>query len=90
MEKEKLRRLVEDAGDAVINYKSPNSNKKKYNVCTLDFSSPYIMEKTNRVTEGEDTLLMFCWDTNSYRLMKPANVTSVEPLADILKNGNLF
>lgn len=86
MEKEKLRQLMEDAGDAVITYKSPNSKKVKYNVCTLDFSTPYVKNKSNRAKEDDESLLMFCWDTDSFRLMKPENVKSVVPLASILRN----
>lgn len=86
MDKEELRQLMEEAGDAVITYKSPNSKKVKYNICTLDFTTPYIQEKTNRAKEDEDTLLMFCWDTDSFRLMKSENVKSVVPLATILRN----
>lgn len=86
MKKEELRELLLDAGDAIITYKSPRSNKTKYNICTLDFSTPYIQEKSNRAKEDSTTLLMFCWDTDSYRLMKPENVTSVTPLSTILKN----
>lgn len=86
MNKEELRQLMEEAGDAVITYKSSNSKKVKYNVCTLDFTTPYIREKSNRAKEEDDTLLMFCWDTDSFRLMKAENVKSVVPLANILRN----
>lgn len=87
MNKEELRKRVTDYGDAIITYRSENSNKLKYNVCTLDFSTPYIQTKTNRAKETPDSLLMFCWDTDSYRLLKPKNVTSVVPLASVLNNG---
>ena len=87
MKKEELAQVVEDYGDAVITYRSENSKKLKYNVCTLDFSTPYIQQKKNRATESDDTLLMFCWDTDSYRLIKPKNVTSVVPLSSVLKNS---
>lgn len=87
MKKEELAQVVEDYGDAVITYRSENSKKLKYNVCTLDFSTPYIQQKKNRATESSDTLLMFCWDTDSYRLIKPKNVTSVVPLSSVLKNN---
>ena len=87
MKKEELAQVVEDYGDAVITYRSENSKKLKYNVCTLDFSTPYIQQKKNRATESEDTLLLFCWDTDSYRLIKPKNVTSVVPLSSVLKNS---
>jgi len=88
VKKEELERLVDEYGDAVITYRSENSNKLKYNVCTLDFSTPYIQQKKNRAKESEQTLLLFCWDTDSFRLLKPQNVTSVVPLASVLKNGD--
>ena len=88
MKKEELARLVDEYGDAVITYRSENSNKLKYNVCTLDFSTPYIQQKKNRAKESEKTLLLFCWDTDSFRRLKPQNVTSVVPLASVLKNGD--
>jgi len=88
VKKEELARLVDEYGDAVITFRSENSNKLKYNVCTLDFSTPYIQQKKNRAKESEQTLLLFCWDTDSFRLLKPQNVTSVVPLASVLKNGD--
>ncbi len=88
MKKEELRQLVAEYGDAVITYRSENSNKLKYNVCTLDFSTPYIQQKKNRAKESDNTLLLFCWDTDSFRLLKPLNVTSVVPLSSVLKNGD--
>ena len=87
MKKEELAQLVNEYGDAVITYRSENSNKLKYNVCTLDFSTPYIQNKKNRARESEKTLLLLCWDTDSCRLLKPANVTSVVPLSSVLRNG---
>jgi hypothetical protein len=87
MKKEELADLVRDYGDAIITYRSENSNKLKYNVCTLDFSTPYIQNKKNRAKETSKNLLLFCWDTDSYRLLNPLNVTSVVPLASVLRNG---
>ena len=84
--KEELRRVLTEQGDSVITYKSANSGKTKYNVCTLDFNTPYIQGKRNRAKDDDETLLMFCWDTDSYRLMKAKNVLSVVPLSSILKN----
>ena len=87
MTKEELISAVRDYGDAIINYRSAESNKLKYNVCTLDFDNPYIQEKQNRAKEGDDTVLMFCWDVDAYRLLKAANITSVVPLSNALKDG---
>ena len=86
MKKQELARLVQDYGDAIITYRSEHSRKLKYNVCTLDFSTPYIQGKKNRAKETEDTLLFFCWDTDSYRLLRSSAVSSVVPLSSILKN----
>ena len=86
MKKQELANLVTEYGDAIITYRSEQSRKLKYNVCTLDFSTPYIQKKKNRAKETADTLLFFCWDTDSYRLLRPANVSSVVPLSSVLKN----
>ena len=86
MNKEELASLVTEYGDAIITYRSENSRKLKYNVCTLNFTTPYVAEKKNRAKESYGTLLLFCWDTDSYRLLKPGNVTSVVPLSSILRN----
>jgi hypothetical protein len=84
--KEELTKLVLDYGDAIITYRSEQSKKLKYNVCTLDFSTPYIQQKKTRTKEDKESLLFFCWDTDSYRILKPKNVTTVVPLASVLKN----
>jgi len=86
MRKEELIALVNAYGDAIITYKSQNSNKLKYNVCTLTFEVPYIKNKKNRARETEDTLLLFCWDTDTYRILSCSSVVQVEPLSSILKN----
>ena len=86
MKKDEFKNSVENCGDAVITYKSTVSRKIKYNVCTLDFDNKYIQNKKNRARESNDTVLLFCWDTDSYRLLKPADVTSIVPLSSILKN----
>ena len=85
MKKDEFKDSVKDCGDAVITYRGTNSRKIKYNVCTLDFDNKYIQNKKNRAREANDTVLLFCWDTDSYRLLKPADVTSVVPLSTILK-----
>jgi hypothetical protein len=86
VEKGKFKDLVDEYGDAVITYRSTNSKKLKYNVCTLNFDNKYIQSKKNRAKESNETVLLFCWDTDSYRLLKPANVTHIVPLQTILGN----
>jgi len=86
MKKAELKKRLEDSGDAIITYRSQNSRKLKYNVCTSDFSTEYIRQKRNRAKEGQHTVLLFCWDTDSYRILVPENVTSVVPLNRVIKN----
>ena len=86
MTKEDLIKVVLEYGDAIITYRSEKSKKLKYNVCTLDFSTPYIQQKKTRTKESKDTVLFFCWDTDSYRILKPKSITTVIPLASVLKN----
>ena len=86
MKKSEFIRTVTNCGDAVITYRSTNSRKIKYNVCTLDFDNKYIQSKKNRAIETVDSVLLFCWDTDSYRLLIPNNVTNIQPLSSILRN----
>jgi len=86
LNKEELRKRITECGDAIISFKSLNSGKSKYNVCTLDFDNDYIRRKPNRAEESESTLLVFAWDTDSYRLLRPENIISIVPLSAILKN----
>lgn len=85
MTKDELIYAVKEYGDATITYRSQESKKLKYNVCTLDFSNEYIQTKSNRARETEDTVLLFCWDSDSFRLIRPVSVTSVVPLSNSLK-----
>jgi len=85
MTKDELINAVRDYGDATITYRSLESKKLKYNVCTLDFSNDYIQTKSNRAKETDDSVLLFCWDADSFRLIRPSSVTSVVPLASSLK-----
>jgi hypothetical protein len=85
MTKDELINAVRDYGDATITYRSLESKKLKYNVCTLDFSNEYIQTKSNRARETDDTVLLFCWDADSFRLIRPSSITSVVPLSSSLK-----
>lgn len=86
MDKQKLEKTVREHGDSYIHYKSPVSGKIKYNVCTLDFDNKYIQNKKCRVKPKDDEVLMFCWDTDAFRLMKHDLVMYCVPLARELRN----
>ena len=51
MTKDEFKQKLDEAGDAVITYRSKNSRRLKYNICTRDFSTPYIKEKKNRAKD---------------------------------------
>ena len=89
MKKEDFIKNVDDAGDAINTYRSQNSRRLKYNVCTMDFDNKYIQSKRNRAKPSNSQVLLFCWDTDSFRLLQPKNVTSIVPLARILKNDRI-
>lgn len=86
MDKKEFITLMKTYGDAVIMYVSQNSNKLKYNVCTLEFDNDYIKQKRCKAVVTDDTVLTFCWDTDSFRLIRPDNVTSVQALGNVLRN----
>ena len=88
MRKDEFIKRVQHCGDAIITYRSQNSRRLKYNVCTLDFDNKYIQSKRNRARPNDRQVLLFCWDTDSYRLLRPENVTSIVPLASVLRNGD--
>lgn len=88
MTKDELRDLIHKHGEAIITYRSQESRKLKYNVCTLDFDNKYIQQKQNRAKESDDTLLCFCWDVDAYRLLRAVDVTSVVSLQNALKEGS--
>ena len=80
------------AGDAIITYRSPVSKKLKYNCCTLEFDScAYIKEKNKKNINIKDGhMLMFCWDTDSFRQLNIESVTNIQPLGTILRNRRQY
>jgi hypothetical protein len=86
MRKEEVRSKISDFGDAIVTYRSEKSKKLKYNVVTLDFSTPYIKSKRTHAKENDSTILTFSWDVDAYRLIKTNLVTSVAPLNSALRN----
>ena len=88
MRKDDFTDNVKKCGDAIITYRSQNSRRLKYNVCTMNFDNRYIQSKRNRARPNQHQVLLFCWDTDSYRLLIPENVTSIVPLQAILRNKN--
>ncbi len=86
MKKEEARKKIEEAGDAIVTYRGENSGKQKYNVVTLYFKTPYIRARKTHAVEDDTQLLVWSWDTDSFRLIKTDLITSIVPLASALKN----
>ena len=57
MTKDEFKKKLDDAGDAVITYRSQNSRRLKYNICTMDFSTPYIKGKKNRAKKMDGGMM---------------------------------
>lgn len=87
MKKEQIRRSLRINGESIVNYRSLNSKKLKYIVCTLDFNNPYIRTKS-RPKEQPDRILVFCWDSDTFKQLNADLITSVEPLNKALREIN--
>lgn len=86
-------------GDAYTYYNSKISNKQKYYVATLDFTTKYIRDKfiakygkepptRASIRKGKDrSVLAFCWDLDDFKAIDAETVTAVEPLSDVLRNS---
>ncbi len=87
MKKEHIKNSLLKHGEAIINYRSMNSKKLKYVVATLDTENDYINSKP-QPKEQYDRLLVFCWDSDTFKQLDPELVTSIEPLNKVLKGPN--
>jgi hypothetical protein len=86
MRKEQIRNSLKKHGESIVNYRSLNSKKLKYVVCTVDFDNDYIQSKVVPV-EQKDKVLVFCWDSDNFKQLNISLVTSVEPLNAVLKGA---
>lgn len=77
--------LIKEYGQAIITYKGLNSKKQKYNVGTLQ-TNAYIKTKKNKCKQTEETIVLFCWDSDTFRSIRVKDVLSIVPLAKVLKN----
>lgn len=88
MDKQKFVQIMKEYGDAYVTYISPNSRKEKFNVGTIDIqNNEYIRSKPLTIPADESKVIMFCWDTDSYRQIDPSTVIKVEPLAAELERA---
>lgn len=85
MDKKTFMSRMDGANDACITYKSPISNRTKYSICTMNFDNDYIQSMSNKLTRREDNVLLFCWDSNSYRQLDPTRIKSVTPLEKVME-----
>ena len=81
MNKDTFQKRMQECGDAIITYVSPVSRKLKYNVATIDLDIPYIASRKGTQEVGKEKVLIWCWDTNSFKQLDPSAVTKIEPLS---------
>ena len=55
MKKDDFVKKIDDAGDAVVTYRSQNSRRMKYNVCTRDFDNKYIQARDAEGPQADDS-----------------------------------
>jgi len=88
MDKKILTSKIVAFEDAIVTYRGAVSNKLKYNIVTKNFNCDYIKNKSSKVKETDNTVLVFCWDTDSFKLLKSEAVVQVVPLDSVLnRNG---
>lgn len=87
MRQEKIRNSLRKNGESIVNYRSVNSKKLKYIVCTVDFDNDHIKEKS-RPSEQQDRILVFCWDSDTFKQLNTHLVTSIEPLNKVLRESD--
>lgn len=87
MRKEQIRNIIIKNGDSIVNYRSVKSKKLKYVVCTTDFKNAYINSK-KVPREQPERILVFCWDSDTFKQLNADLVTSIEPLYKVLKGNN--
>lgn len=86
MNKQEALQKLTECGDAVVTYIAANSKKQKYNVVTLNFKTPYIKRKRTSAIEDENSILVFSWDMDSFRILTPSSIISIVPLTRVLRN----
>lgn len=91
MTKNKILKEVSKHGDAIVSYMD-NSGRILSGLMTVDFSTKYIKKKKKYffklITEATNTnkLLMFNWTRNNFIMLDPEKVSTITPLAQVLKN----
>lgn len=87
MKKEELYDILEEYGDAVVNYRSTKTNKLKYSVVTTNFSTEYIKKQPKKLKNVNNrNIIVFSWDEDRYKVLVPEQVTSILPLSKMLGN----
>lgn len=88
--KQEMINKMNIAGDACIHFKAAISGKDKYVVGTVDFTTKYIADKLENLKttkpKSEDSVLIFSWDTDSFKQIDPSTVTRIEPLNQMIQN----
>jgi hypothetical protein len=83
--------LMNEYGDAYVVYISPISRKEKFVVATADFNNKYIKTKprpprTNKLDAHK--VLLFCWDTDSWKVLDARDITKVSSLSAELERSS--
>lgn len=91
--KQEFIKQMEIVDDGCIHFKSAVSGKEKYTMGTLNFETKYVRDKLSNLKtnkpKSDDCVLIFSWDTDSFKQIDPTSVIKIEPLSSILQNDHL-
>ena len=87
MQKAEFIKKMRDYDMAVVHFISPISKKEKFNIATLDFDNPYIRSKSRVARIEKGKLLMFCYDTDSFKQIDPKAVVRVVPFSQEMERA---
>lgn len=86
-----LYNAISEVGDAIVDYVN-SAGKQRYAVVTVDFTTPYVLDKVGKrineqmVLPGE-LLLVYSWDADKLIRIAASGVKRITPLSKILANA---
>ena len=84
---------LSEHGDAAVDYIN-NAGKLRYAVVTVDFTTPYVLDKMQSklnedMVDASGKLLVFSWDADKPIRLGHNQVRKIVPLSRILQNDGV-
>lgn len=88
MKRAALYEKLNKFGEAIITWKNPKTKKVRNSLCTLNFNTTYIKNKTNKnpkTLKNIQDLRVFSYNEGRFIYLDPTNVLNILPLTKVLK-----